>query len=139
MSENLVFSLDLYELPLNEILQNHRTFYGLRREFDEPIDRWLKRIQNCIGRCEFSTIIAEFLLIDQFLCGLNTSELKSLQNVNKSWTVKQLLDHVLSGNIDNEHMDANNYLNQTPNIALDVVKSEPVCSDPRICLQYNRD
>lgn len=142
MSKTLVFSLDLYELPLNEILQNHRTFYGLRRERGEPVNQWLKRIQNCIGRCEFSATITEFLLIDQFLCGLNTSELNSIQSVSQSWTLKQLVEHILSENIDhNGHMEtdstADNHINQNPNIALDAVKTEPVCLAFRIYLQFN--
>lgn len=141
MSKNLVFSLDLYKFPLNEILQNHRTFFGLRRERGEPIHRWLKRIQQNIGRCEFSTTIAEFLLIDQFLCGLNTSELKSIQSVSKSWTLKQLLEHVSNGNIDNGHMDDNSVLDnsiiQSQSTARHVVKTEPVYSDTRLCSLNN--
>lgn len=140
MAKNLVFNLDLYKLPLSEILQNHRKFYGLRRDHGEPMNRWLKRIQRCIHRCEFSPITAEFLTIDQFLCGLTSDELNSIQSVNESWTLKQLLEYVLNGNTAAGHIEANSAasdtFNRNQNISLDVVKPEPVCSNTRLCLEF---
>lgn len=116
MFKSRVFNLELYTVP---ILQNHREFYGLRREFDESIDRWLKRAEICIRRCEFPTIIEEFLLFDRFVCGLNSAELRTIQSVSKSWTLNQLLDRY-------NYLQANN-VNENQNIPSDMVKSEPVC------------
>lgn len=143
MLKNRVFNLDLYEIPLNEILQEHREFYGLRREFGESIEHWLKRVQDFLRHCEFPTIIVEFLLIDRFICGLNSSELRTIQSVSKSWTLKQLLEHVLDGNIDTGHMEANSaadyIVNQNQIIPFDLVKTEPVCSSLKCAfIQYVR-
>lgn len=132
MALNLVFNLDLYKLPLGEILQNHRKFYGLRRDHGEPMNRWLKRIQKCAHCCEFSPITAEFLIIDYFLCGLNKGELQTIQSVNKSWTLKQLVDYVSCGNDDIGLIEADCVANDNSNIqhqtlAIEVGKPEPVC------------
>ena len=130
-----VFSLDLYQIPSKEILKNRREFFGLWRRSDDEISAWLKRVQNCIRRCEYPTIILEFLLFDRFVCGLDADELKSLRSVNKSWTFKQLLNHFSDKSIDTGHIEANltvDYgINQIENISLDIVKSELVCLLPR--------
>lgn len=106
MAINIVYNLNLYKLPLSEILQNHRKFYGIRRDHGEGKDRWLKRIQRYANCCEFSLNSAEFLIIDEFLCGINKDELQAIQSVRKAWTHKQLMNYVSSGNDDAGYMEA---------------------------------
>lgn len=89
-------ALNLYKVPLHGILKNRRSFYGLRKECGESINRWLKRVQLCIGYCEFPAIIIEFLLIDRFTCELNANELKAIQGVD-TLTLKELIEHYFEG------------------------------------------
>lgn len=122
-----IYDVNVYRLPVKEILRNRREFFGLWRRSDDKTVNWLERVQSCIHRCKFPTNIFEFLLFDRFVCGLNANELESIQNVNNSWTFKQLLEHVSSGDIDTGHTksDVSN-LNQSESTSLDLVKSEPV-------------
>lgn len=98
-----VFNLKSYRMPSDGIQRNRRVFYGLRRKSDEAICQWLTRVQSYIRHCEFS-IFREFLLIDRFICGLNPSELESIQSLNKSWTVKELLKYYADENDDSKHI-----------------------------------
>lgn len=94
---------DLYNVPKSEILQNRKAFYGLQRENNETIEKWLKRVQNCISHCEFPMFI-EFLLIDRFVCGLDSTEMKIVQDT-VTWSLKQLLDHFLNRNINTKSIN----------------------------------
>lgn len=121
----------VYRTPSNEILRNRRTFYGLQRRIQEPVQQWLKRIQTGIRGCEFPKII-EFLLIDRFVCGLNSTELKSIRRVH-TWTLKQLMEMFLTQNIESDPIESNSahdeYIIPNQILAVDLIKSEPVCTD----------
>lgn len=125
------FNLDLYKIPSEEILRNRHAFYGLQRRKDHQTATWLKVIQNCIGRCDYPKIVMEILLFDQFVCGLNASELESIKSISESWTFKQLLQHYRDrgdGSEPNQvdSMTINERVTQSENINLDAVKTEPV-------------
>lgn len=131
-----IFDLNLYEIPSNKALKYHRAFYGLWRRSDDQTTTWLKRVQNCIRHCQYPTITMEFLLFDRFICGLTANELKSIQSVKKSWSLKQLMEHFSNESNDiairghnelaNSVIDHQN-VSQMENITIDVMKSEPVC------------
>lgn len=122
-----IYHLDLFQIPSEQILRNRQTFYGLLRKSDNETSNWLKQVQNCIRHCEYPKIIMEFLLIDRFICGLNTSELKIIQGASQYWTLKQLLEHILDENIDDiGHIVTNNSAANENVNQLDVVKTEPV-------------
>lgn len=63
----------LYKIPSNEILNNRRKFYGLKRENAETIQNWLGRFYDHIDDCDFPKSI-EFILADRLLCELATTE-----------------------------------------------------------------
>lgn len=131
-----LYDWDLYKSPSNEILRNRRAFYGLQRKKHERMQQWLKRVQSSIRRCEFPKIV-EFLLIDRFVCGLNNTELKTIQSVH-TWTLKRLVDMFLSQNIEPEPTESNSAHDEfiIPNqiSAADLIKSEPVCLDLKFSL-----
>lgn len=124
----------MYKTPSNAVLTNRKMFYGLQRKRREPIEQWLKRIQNCIDYCKYPSTI-EFLLIDKFVCGLNKCELEIIQSA-QNWTLKQLLEHFLIENTDFKHSETNSTINEyiisNEIISLDVLKFEPVCACIRI-------
>lgn len=123
--------LDSYKIPSKEILRHRNVFFGLWRRSDDQTTTWLKRVQNCIRRCEFPTNIIELLVFNRFVSGLNSNELKSIQKAKKSWTLKQLLEHFSKKNNDTMYIEAalitDENSHQIENITLDVVKIEPVC------------
>lgn len=122
-----VFNLQLYTIQSNEILRNRRAFYGLLRRSEDKTTAWLKQVKNCIRRCEYPKIIMEFLLFDRFICELNDNELTSMESVNKSWTLQQLLEHFYgTGHIETVSAVVD-IAKQNENTVLDSVKSEPVC------------
>lgn len=84
-------NFELYSVPSKPILQKRKDFYCLRRQKRESTTQWLDRIQKCIKCCKFPSFI-EFLLIDRFVCGLDATELKTIEKENKSWTLKQLME-----------------------------------------------
>lgn len=100
-----------YRVPSDGIQRNRRVFYGLRRKSDESISQWLNRVQSYIRHCKFSAF-KEFLLIDRFVCGLNPNELQSIQNLKKSWTVKQLLEHYRDETVDKAKLVVDNNIDE---------------------------
>lgn len=125
-----IFNLDLHKTPSERIQRERRVFYSLWRRSDDDTTVWLKRVHNCIHRCEYPSIIMEFLLFDRFMCGLNDNELESLQNVNNSWTLEQLLEYFSDENIGTEHIEnslmVDENVNHNENVSLDWVKFETV-------------
>lgn len=125
---DIVCDQNLYKIPSEDILQNRRAFYSLRRGNGESTGQWLKRIQNCIDSCEF-TIFIDILLIDRFVCGLNANELKTVHNSN-TWTLKQLLDFFTDENVNTGRIETNlmidDQVNRIENISLDMIKTEAV-------------
>lgn len=124
---------DYYQIPSDKILQNRRAFYTLWRRCDDGTERWSKRIQSCIRRCDFPMIIMEFLLFDRFVCGLDDDKLKSAESVNKSWTLKQLLEFYADKNTDvartgpmKSKSALNDNVRPSKNVAHNVRRSDPV-------------
>lgn len=133
---------NLYKVPSHQILGNRLAFYGLRKEFGESIDRWLKRVQSSLRFCEFPTIIVQFLLIDRFLCALSTNELKSIQSTNKSWTLNQLMEHFLDNqNFEIASIDENAVVDEDGEIdrnqPMDIVNFEAVSVSSKSGLIWN--
>ena len=122
--------LNGYKVPSKEIMRHRNEFYGLWRRSDDQTSAWFKRLQNSIRRCKFPTTIIELLLIDRFICGLNSIELKSIQSANKSRTVTQLMKHFSDKKNDTSYIDfklaVDETVHQIENIALEAaVKVEP--------------
>lgn len=124
-----------YKAPSNQILRNRREFYGLQRKAHEPVEEWLKRIQSTISCCEFPTIV-EFFLIDRFVCGLNRNELETIRCIH-NWTIERLVEMFSSQNIENDPTEPNaadsEYIVPNQMLAVDFIKSEPVCC----CFQFS--
>lgn len=121
--------LDVYKIPSNEILKNRREFYGLRRKDVDETTIWLKRVEYYIRRCEFPTIFVQFLLVDRCICGLNNTELATIQNAN-NWTLNKLLDHFANPNFDFENVGPNisinnDKVNENDDMLSDAKGSEP--------------
>lgn len=72
--------MDLYKVPSKEILRNRNEFYAMRREQNESVESWLKRLESRIICCEFPKF-AEYFLIDKFVCKLRSNEMLSLQDI----------------------------------------------------------
>lgn len=127
-----VYNLELYKIPSVEILHHRQVFTNLQRQFDESIDRWLKRVQHYINFCEYPTIIMEFLCIDRFTCGLNVSEIEALQKASQCWTLKLLLEHQSDENPNTGRFETgpiiDQNIHQSESIAPNMLmESEPVC------------
>lgn len=118
--------LDVYKIPSNEIIEKRREFYGSLNRIDKQTSAWLKQVQQYLCRFDYPPVIMEFLLFDRFICGLNATELRSIESVSESWTFKQLWNHYFDGNLDTKPLPAN-LMAQIENVSMDVVKTEPVC------------
>lgn len=101
-----IYDLDFYKIPSNTIIQNRKEFYGLRRESGEQIKSWLNRVRSYINRCEFP-IFVEYLLIDKFVCELNSDEKRFICTALDIWTVKRLNKYLRDQTGETEHMDVN--------------------------------
>lgn len=134
-----IFNVEIYKIPSKEILRNRQVFYGLWRSSDDETATWLKRVQNCIHCCDFPTIIMELLLFDRFVCGLDANELESLQSVNESWTLKQLLEHCQEAGIISENIEVDskvdNSFNQTESTSLNL-KNPAIVNNESVCLLF---
>lgn len=104
-------SWSMYKAPQKDTIQYRQAFYRLKRENNESIEKWLRRVQECIDCCEFP-IFVEFLLIDRFVCGLNNVEMEIIRGT-ESWSVMQLFDSFLNQNMGNELTFADT--NEKPN------------------------
>lgn len=120
---------ETYEIPSEEIRQNRKIFYSLRRECDERMKSWLDRVQtrsNCCAFVKFSN----FLVIDKFTCGLKDNEMKLIGS-SSTWTLAQLEKYLSNEIIQAESMSANSQgkqqeINPKEEIPFDIVKCEPV-------------
>lgn len=105
---------DSYRAPKEEILQNRRAFYGLKRQNNESTDKWLKRVQKCINCCEFP-IFVEFFLIDRFVGGLDSTEMEIIRGT-ETWSLKQLLDYFFNRNINAGSIERNDKPNRKTSV-----------------------
>lgn len=119
---------DTYEIPSEEIRQNRKLFYGLRRERDELLKSWLDRVQNRSNCCEFVKF-TNFLVIDKFTCGLKHDEMKLVESSN-TWTLKQLTKYLSNEKIHADSMGTNGQAEQeiepSCKFPADIVKCEAV-------------
>lgn len=85
-----IFSTDskLYQTPSEIVRQNRKQFYSSQKENTESISKWLCRIGQYSQDCEFGAR-SDFLLIDKFICELNSEEIQKFQNVS-TWSLEQL-------------------------------------------------
>lgn len=91
----------LFKLPSPKVRHYRRAFYGLHRKFEEPIEKWLKRIESRINRCDY-TEFSEYLIIDRFFSELNTEEIAVIQSDRKTWSLKQLHQYLWTENVHTE-------------------------------------
>lgn len=125
---DIVCDLDLYKMPMDEILQNRFEFYEFKREAGEPIQQWLNRIQNCISCCDYPAFIIEFLLIDRFICGLSKTEMEIIRSAG-TWSFKQIIERFGYQKVGSEDTNLaidRNFIPSQSISSVDTVKSEPV-------------
>lgn len=77
----------LYKIPTNDILDNRREFYGLKRKAGETIEKWLNRVYSHIEECDFPKSV-EYILTDKFICELNATERELIRKADINWSVK---------------------------------------------------
>lgn len=119
MIEPLLCDVNLYKIPSDEILEDRKIFYDLKRNEGEQINVWLDRVQGHIECCEFPNFV-QYLLIDKFMCELDKNVMKFVR-VAHTWSLEQFNEGFNVGNVNigNINESANN---------LDVIKTElPVC------------
>lgn len=116
---------DSYKMPPDEILDNRKEFYCLKRGFGESIEMWLNEVQNHINCCDFSKFV-EFFLIDKFVCELNKDEREIVCRANL-WSLQRLNEYFVKRNFNVGHMNSNVLVNLNKHMWMDDVKSEPVC------------
>lgn len=90
-----------YKIPSPKIRYYRRAFYGLHRKFEESIDKWLKRIESRINRCDY-TKFSEYLIIDRFFSELNNEEIAGIQSERQTWSLKQLHQYLWTENVNIE-------------------------------------
>lgn len=130
-----------YKPPPDRILRHRKQFYSLWRRCDDESASWLKRIQNQIDRCEFPPLIScEYLLIDKFICELNTNAREFIQSVD-TWTLAQLHEYFIAQNIVADHrvnvnisIDSSTDQQIPPATPGNGVKSEFVSASQCICV-----
>lgn len=97
--DNIDCHLNLYQTPSLEILQYRKDFYGLLRRSDEQSAAWLKLVKNQMNRCEFPMLISrDYLLIDRFICNLNSNAREFVQSVD-TWTLQKLNEYFVDQDI----------------------------------------
>lgn len=120
-----VCNWDFYRIPSQSILQMRKAFYSLHRENDETTDQWLNRVRSSVRNCEFP-LFFKYLMMDRFVCGLNTNELKTIQSAGKYSTLDQLVDHFTDRNINSRHIEIDltidNNINQRQNKSSGIIK-----------------
>lgn len=125
-----------YKIPSPKIRHNRKLFYGLYRKFEEPIEKWLKRVEIRINRCDFAKL-TEYFLIDKFVGELNDVEFDVMQSTRRTWSLKQLREYILDERNDDTDSvtDAENttiMIDETDNhngdiSVVEITKSKTVC------------
>lgn len=75
-------------MPTEVIRQNRKIFYSVQKFSNESIAQWLWRIREYLDGCEFGAV-AEFLLIDKFICELADDDVCKFNNF-ELWSLTQL-------------------------------------------------
>lgn len=82
-------SLHSFKIPSPKNRFHRKSFYGLHRRFEEPIEKWFERIETDINLCGFDKL-AEYLLLDKFFSELNDGEIATLHSEGQTWSLRQL-------------------------------------------------
>lgn len=82
-----------FKVPSPKVRHHRKKFYCLHRKFAEPIEKWLKRIENRINRCDFARF-AEYLLVDKFFSELDKEEMAVIQLERQAWSLQQLRQYL---------------------------------------------
>lgn len=90
MTEIARISQKFYQTPAESVLQSRKVFYLSYKVKKEPVLEWLRRLKTCIDGCDFGPLV-DFLLIDKFLCELDTDELHELNSIG-AFTFDRLLE-----------------------------------------------
>lgn len=90
MTEILGTESKLYGIASDAVVKSRREFYSSQKEATESIANWLWRTQECIQNCEFGAL-ADFLLIDKFICELSCDEMQKFRNV-ETFSLEQLYE-----------------------------------------------
>lgn len=120
----------LYKSPSNAIIANRKAFYGLKRRNGECIQTWFERVRSHINHCKFPKIM-EFLLIDKFMCGLNSDEMESIRCVD-IWSFRKLREYLrdeafIDGQTNtNVNIEFNQNIDPAEQIPATIVKCELV-------------
>lgn len=77
----------LYKIPTNEIPDNRRKLFGLKREIDESTKTWLNRVCSQMDLCDFPKSI-EYILTDKFMCELSNDERALIRGTDTNWSLK---------------------------------------------------
>lgn len=117
---------NVYKTPTNDLMRNRRAFYCLRRIRCEPMEEWFSRIQKCVRCCELPALCHDFLLIDRFVNGLNSTEVEFIQKTD-NWTLKKLLAHLTQHTTVSERSEINSAEDEYITSNQILIKSEPVC------------
>lgn len=91
MTEVLNNYSKFYQTPPKLVLQSRKIFYSLQKLKEEPVLEWLRRLKIGLDRCVFGTL-ADFLLIDKFICELSNDEIHELMGYIGTLSVDRLLE-----------------------------------------------
>lgn len=93
MTQSKSIHPNFYETPSEAILQNRRAFYLSQKENAEPIAQWFYRIRQSTRSCNFGTL-NDFLLIDKFICGLDSDEVQWIRQTDM-WSLDQWINAII--------------------------------------------
>lgn len=94
-----VLMMDLYKTPTDQIRKSRRKFHHLRRQSNESLANWLGRAKRAVNRCRYPSFMVEFMLIDRFICGLNNTEMATIQ-LSNTWTLQQIAAHFVEQTVN---------------------------------------
>lgn len=103
-------SVDLYSYKnlSDKTFESRRAFYRLKRLDDEPIEKWLKRIENHIVGGAFPPNF-DCALIDKFISELNADEREEIRQQD-TWSFSTLHEHFGDQKYDIEQLGVANFM-----------------------------
>lgn len=112
----------IYSPPSDFVIANRKIFYSSQKVDDESIGDWLWRIRDYIDNCEFGEL-AEFLLIDKFVCELDKDEIYKFKNI-ELWSLDQLMMAIeYQKNAMETQTEQTNTINNISKVKLDIVST----------------
>lgn len=94
-------NLNSYKISSPKSRHNRKLFYSLHRKYAEPMEKWLKRIEKRINRCDFGKF-ANFFLLDKFFSELDKEEMGVIESEQQTWTIDQLRQYFWTKNVNTE-------------------------------------